>query len=191
MTVAAAPDGDALYVAFTRHQRGANHADIVVRASYDRGRTWSKPVTATPDDNVTYFQPNLAVDETGRVAISAFALANGRIDEVLLLSPPHQLRFRRTPPGDHRPIRPAQPDGHRPEARRLVDRRLPGHHRQRRGLPSRVERHPHREAGSLRGHGASMKGLPSMLGLPVAHAPSRRRGPGEEGKFGSMRLASG
>lgn len=28
-----------------------------------------------------------------RVAISAFALANGRIHEVLLLSPPHQLRF--------------------------------------------------------------------------------------------------
>ena len=91
--VAAAPHGDALYVAFNRHQRGANHADIAVRASYDHGRTWSQPVTATPDDSVTYFQPNLAVDEAGRVAISAFALADGRIDEVLLLSPPHQLRF--------------------------------------------------------------------------------------------------
>jgi hypothetical protein len=50
-------------------------------------------VTATPNDAVTYFQPNLAADPAGRVAISAFALANGRIDEVLLLSPPHQLHF--------------------------------------------------------------------------------------------------
>jgi hypothetical protein len=50
-------------------------------------------VTATPHDGVVYFQPNLAVDEAGRVAISAFALAHGRINEVLLLSPPHQLSF--------------------------------------------------------------------------------------------------
>jgi hypothetical protein len=43
---------------------------------------------------VIYFQPNLAVDEAGRVAISAFALANGRVDEVLLVSRPRELRFR-------------------------------------------------------------------------------------------------
>ena len=91
--VAAAPRGDALYAAFVRHQRGANHADIIVRGSYDRGRTWSNPVSATPRDSVVYFQPNLAVDEAGRVAISAFALAHGRVSEVLLLSRPHQLSF--------------------------------------------------------------------------------------------------
>ena len=94
-TVAAAPRGDALYVAFTRHQPGATYSGIVVTASYDGGRSWSKPVTATPADDVTYFQPNLAVDEAGRVAISAFALANGRVDEVLLLSRAGELRFRR------------------------------------------------------------------------------------------------
>ena len=91
--VAAAPRGDALYAAFVRHQRRANHADIIVRGSYDRGRTWSNPVSATPRDSVVYFQPNLAVDEAGRVAISAFALAHGRVSEVLLLSRPHQLSF--------------------------------------------------------------------------------------------------
>ncbi len=42
---------------------------------------------------MVYFQPNLAVDESGRIAISAFALAHGRIDEVLLVSAPHQLHF--------------------------------------------------------------------------------------------------
>ncbi len=91
--VAVAPHGDALYAAYTTHQPGATHSDIVVTASHDRGRTWSKPVTATPDDSVTYFQPNLAVDEAGRVAISVFALAGGKVDEVLLVSAPRQLRF--------------------------------------------------------------------------------------------------
>jgi hypothetical protein len=93
-TVAVSPQGDALYVAFPKHQPRATHSDIVVTASYDRGRTWSKAVTATPGDDVIYFQPNLAVDAAGRIAISAFALANGRVNEVLLLSRPQELRFR-------------------------------------------------------------------------------------------------
>jgi hypothetical protein len=92
-TVAASPQGDSLYVAFPEHQPGAPHSDIAVTASHDRGRTWSKPMTATPDDDVIYFQPNLAVDAAGRVAISAFALANGRVDEVLLLSLSEKLGF--------------------------------------------------------------------------------------------------
>jgi hypothetical protein len=92
--VAAAPHGDALYAAYTTHRPGAAHSDIVVTASHDRGRTWTTPVTATPHDEVIYFQPNLAVDAAGRVGISAFALAHGRVNQVLLLSRPHQFRFR-------------------------------------------------------------------------------------------------
>src|SRR5262249_50183972 len=60
--VAVAPHGEALYAAYTTHQPGAAHSDIVVTASCDRGQTWTKPVTATPRDEVIYFQPNLAVD---------------------------------------------------------------------------------------------------------------------------------
>jgi hypothetical protein len=93
-TVAISPRGDALYAAFPTHKPGSAHSDIVVTASRDRGRTWSKPVSATPDDGTIYFQPNLALDEAGRVAISAFALTNGHMDEVLLLSPAGRLRFR-------------------------------------------------------------------------------------------------
>ena len=93
LTVAISPNGDALYVAFPTHQPGAVHSDIVVAASHNHGRTWSKPLRATPADGATYFQPNLAVDHKGRVAISAFALANGRVNQVLLLSRPRQLRF--------------------------------------------------------------------------------------------------
>jgi hypothetical protein len=92
-TVAISPRGDALYVAFPTHKPGSAHSDIMVTTSRDRGRTWSKPVTATPDDGVIYFQPNVAVDAAGRVAISAFALANGRMDEVLLVSRAGELRF--------------------------------------------------------------------------------------------------
>jgi hypothetical protein len=92
--VAVAPHGDALYAAYTTHRPGAAHSDIVVTASHDRGRTWTKPVAATPHDDVIYFQPNLAVHDAGRVGISAFALAHGRVNHVLLLSKPHQLRFR-------------------------------------------------------------------------------------------------
>jgi hypothetical protein len=95
--VAAAPHGAALYAAYTTHRPGAAHSDIVVTASHDRGRTWATPVTATPHDGVIYFQPNLAVDAAGRVGISAFALADGLVNQVLLLSQPHQLRFRRAP----------------------------------------------------------------------------------------------
>jgi hypothetical protein len=50
-------------------------------------------VSATPRDGAVYFQPNVAADAAGRVAISAFALVNGRMDEVLLLSRPGELRF--------------------------------------------------------------------------------------------------
>jgi hypothetical protein len=64
-----------------------------VRASHDGGRTWSAPVIATPSDHVTYFQPNVAVDAGGRVAVSAFALANGRVDEILLRSQAGALHF--------------------------------------------------------------------------------------------------
>jgi hypothetical protein len=40
--------------------------------------------------------------------------------------------------------------------RSLVDRRLPRHHHQPRGLPPHVKRHPHRKARPLRGHRAPM-----------------------------------
>jgi hypothetical protein len=91
--VAAAPRGDAVVAAFTTHHPGAGHSDIVIAASLDRGRTWSAPVPVTPADQVTYFQPQLAVDDAGRIALSAFALAGDRVDVVLFTSVPNTLRF--------------------------------------------------------------------------------------------------
>src|SRR5262249_16989329 len=92
--VAVAPHGDALYAAYTTHQPGAAHPDTVVTPSHDRGQPWPPPVAAPPHAQVISFQPNLAVDDAGRVGISAFALAHGLVSHVLLLSRPHQLRFR-------------------------------------------------------------------------------------------------
>jgi hypothetical protein len=91
--IATSPRGDAVYVAFVRRRARTNQSDIVVRASSDQGKTWSPALVATPDDGLTYFQPSLAVDAAGRVAISAFALSNGLVNEVLLLSRPRQLSF--------------------------------------------------------------------------------------------------
>ena len=112
---AVAAHGDALYAAFTRHQPGAIHSDIMVTASRDRGRTWSKAVPVTPADGVTYFQPNLAVDAAGRVAVSAFALAHGLVDVVLLAAPPGDLRFgppRRVTTTSFKPHSPTDPGKH-------------------------------------------------------------------------------
>jgi hypothetical protein len=92
-TVAISPLDGTLYVAFPVRVPGSEHSDIMVTASRDQGRSWSRPSSATPRDGTTYFQPNLAADAAGRVAISAFALAGGRIDEVLLVSAPGELRF--------------------------------------------------------------------------------------------------
>jgi hypothetical protein len=92
-TVAISPLDGALYVAFPVRKPGSAHSDIVVTASRDQGRSWSRPAAATPRDGTTYFQPNIAADATGRVAISAFALANGRMDEILLVSTRGGLRF--------------------------------------------------------------------------------------------------
>jgi hypothetical protein len=92
-TVAISAGDGAIYTAFPTHKPGSAHSDIMVTASRDHGRTWSKPVPATPADDTIYFQPNLTVDTTGRVAISAFALSNGRMDEVILIARPGALRF--------------------------------------------------------------------------------------------------
>lgn len=92
-TIAAAQHGQAVYAAFTTHRPGADHSAIMVSASYDRGRSWRRPVAATPPGHVIYFQPQITVENDGQVALSAFALADGRVNVVLCKSRPGPLRF--------------------------------------------------------------------------------------------------
>jgi hypothetical protein len=91
--IAAGPDRGLLCAAFTVHEAGAGHADILLAASRDGGRTWSPASAVTPQDQVIYFQPQVAIDDAGRIGVMAFAMAQGMVSVVLMVSQPGSLRF--------------------------------------------------------------------------------------------------
>jgi hypothetical protein len=91
--IAADPDSGLVCAAFTRHEVGARHADILLAASADRGRTWSPAKAVTPQDQVIYFEPQVAIDDTGRIGVMAFAITHRKVSVVLMLSEPRSLRF--------------------------------------------------------------------------------------------------
>lgn len=85
--IAAGRRDSMLYVAFVTHEAGAARSDIVLHVSPDGGRSWRPPTPITPPGReVVYFQPQLAVDDLGRVGVSAFALGPNGVDVVLLIS---------------------------------------------------------------------------------------------------------
>ncbi len=85
---------DVLYATFVSRRPGAPYSRLVVSASPDGGRAWSRPLPVIPvRRGVFYFSPHLAVDDAGRVAISVFALERGRITVVLVSSAPRPFRF--------------------------------------------------------------------------------------------------
>jgi hypothetical protein len=82
--------------AFVVRQPGAPFADIAVCRSRDRGRTWTAPRSVPrADDDTTYLQPQLAIDEAGRLALSAFAYRRGLIDVVVFVAEPASARLAR------------------------------------------------------------------------------------------------
>jgi hypothetical protein len=91
--IAAHPDRGLACAAFTVHQAGASHADILLAASRDAGRTWSQATAVTPQDQVIYFQPQVAIDDAGRIGVMAFAMAQRKVSVVLMLSEPGSMRF--------------------------------------------------------------------------------------------------
>jgi hypothetical protein len=91
--IATDPDRGLVCAAFTVHQAGASHADVLLAASRDGGRTWSPATAVTPQDQVIYFQPQVAIDDAGRIGVMAFAMAQGTVSVVLMLSKPGSLRF--------------------------------------------------------------------------------------------------
>jgi hypothetical protein len=91
--IAADPSSGVVCAAFTRHHVGARHADILLAASQDSGRTWSPAKAVTPQDHVIYFEPQVAIDDNGRIGVMAFAIAHGKVSVVLMLSEPRSLRF--------------------------------------------------------------------------------------------------
>ena len=108
--IAADPDSGLVCAAFTRHQVRARHADILVAASRDGGRTWSRAAAATPQDQIIYFEPQVAIDAAGRIGVMALAVTDGKVSVVLMLSEPHSLRFRRPITITNHPFDPAKSD---------------------------------------------------------------------------------
>jgi hypothetical protein len=89
----------------------AGHGGTVhaVCLSRDRGRSWTppRPVPRASDDTV-YLQPQLAIDEAGRLALSAFAYRQGQIEVVVLVAEPGTARFGQPRPVTSRPFDPAR-----------------------------------------------------------------------------------
>jgi hypothetical protein len=108
-TIAADPNRDALYAVFAQRPRGAAYSTIVVARSLDRGHTWSRPLRVTPARRGLFcFQPQIAIDSRGRVAISAFVLERGRVHVVITTSRQAPLRFTAPRRISDRPFNPAR-----------------------------------------------------------------------------------
>jgi hypothetical protein len=108
-TVVAHPHRHLAAAAFVVRRPGAPFADIAVCHSRDQGRTWTAPrsVPRASDDTI-YLQPQLAIDEAGRLALSAFAYQRGSIDVVVVVAEPATARFGRPVRVTSRPFDPAR-----------------------------------------------------------------------------------
>jgi hypothetical protein len=84
-TVVAHRDQPFAAAAYVVRQPGAPITDIAGHVTGGRGGRWTGPrlVPSLSDDTI-YTQPQLAIDETGRLALSAFAHRRGLVDVVLL-----------------------------------------------------------------------------------------------------------
>jgi hypothetical protein len=93
-TVVADPRRHLAAAAFVVRRPGAPSADIAVCRSRDQGRSWTAPqLVPRAGDDTFYLQPQLAIDEAGRLALSAFACRRGLIDVVVLVAEPASGRF--------------------------------------------------------------------------------------------------
>jgi hypothetical protein len=91
--IAANPDSSLVCVVYTEHHPGADHADVMLTISRDDGQTWTRATAVTPPDNVIYFEPQVAIDDAGRIGVMAFAMAQGMVSVVLMQSEPGSSRL--------------------------------------------------------------------------------------------------
>lgn len=95
--IAAHPDGSGLCVAVATVNVAAQMSELRLFSSQDKGHSWGRPVTVARSGQVVYFQPQLAADDAGRVALSVFALpvATGRVEVLMFVSERGGRRFGR------------------------------------------------------------------------------------------------
>ncbi len=93
--IAAAPRGGAVVAAVTNWNDATQTSQILLCASTDHGRTWSAALTVANSRQAVYLQPQLAIDDLGRIALSVYTLsiARARIDVLLYLSEPERPTF--------------------------------------------------------------------------------------------------
>jgi hypothetical protein len=91
--IAADPDTGLVCVVYTVHRPGAGHADVMLTISWDGGRSWTRATAVTPQDQVIYFEPQVAIDDTGRIGVMAFAISHGMVSVVLMQSKRGSSRF--------------------------------------------------------------------------------------------------
>jgi hypothetical protein len=93
--IAAAPRGGVVVAAVSNWNDATGTSQILLCASTDHGRTWSAPQAVATSRQTVYLQPQLAVDDLGRIALSVYALsiARARIDVLLYLSEPERPTF--------------------------------------------------------------------------------------------------
>jgi hypothetical protein len=105
--IAADPEGGLVCAVFTVHAT-PGHADLLLAASHDGGRTWSRAKAVTPRDQVIYFQPQVAIDAAGRIGVMAFAMTDGNVSVVLMFSEPGSPRFGHPITVTHQPFDPGK-----------------------------------------------------------------------------------
>jgi hypothetical protein len=84
--IAIDPRTGAIYASVTTYAPATGASQVEVFTSRDHGRSWSAPAVVASTAGGTYFQPQLAVGDGGRVGLSVFELVNGRVHVVMVTS---------------------------------------------------------------------------------------------------------
>jgi hypothetical protein len=82
-----------IYASVTTYAPATGASQVEVFTSRDHGRSWSGPAVVASAANGTYFQPQLAVGDDGRVGLSVFELAGGRVQVVMVTAAPTGASF--------------------------------------------------------------------------------------------------
>jgi hypothetical protein len=106
--LAAHPDSGLVCAAFIDHTPGASRAAVSLATSRDAGRTWSRATAVEPHNQVIHFQPQVAIDNAGRIGVMAFAMNHSLTSVVLTISEPGEIRFGSPITLSDRPFDPAK-----------------------------------------------------------------------------------
>jgi hypothetical protein len=80
------PRTGAIYASVTTYAPATGASQVEVFTSRDHGRSWSGPAVVASTADGTSVQPQLAVGDGGRVGLSVFELAGGRVQVVMVTS---------------------------------------------------------------------------------------------------------